>query len=145
MVIVEYEDSAHRAAVLALWPAVFGYETAHNEPSLALDRKVSAADGLFWVAVEDGVVVGAIMAGYDGHRGWLYSLAVPEGKRNSGLGSALVGHAEEVLRARGCVKINLQILAGNEGVESFYAKLGFVSEERISMGKVLYQQRDNEN
>ena len=143
--IVAYDDSAHRAAVLVLWQTVFGYESAHNDPALALGRKVAMGDGLFWVAVEDGEVVGTIMAGYDGHRGWLYSVAVLEEKRNSGLGSALMEHAEEVLRARGCVKINLQILAGNDGVESFDANLGFVSEARISMGKVLYQKRDNEN
>ena len=48
-----------------------------------------------------------------------------------------MGHAESELQRRGCVKINLQILEGNSGVEAFYQKLGYTAEPRISMGKTL--------
>jgi ribosomal protein S18 acetylase RimI-like enzyme len=132
-----YLDGPHRLQVIGLWQSVFGYETAHNRPSLAIDRKLAVQDGLFFVAASRDRVVGTIMAGYDGHRGWLYSVAVDSSHRMSGVGSGLVRHAERALVARGCVKINLQIRAGNEPVTEFYRALGYCVDERISMGKVV--------
>ena len=76
-----------------------------------------------------------MLAGYDGHRGWLYSVAVHPAHRHKGIGSALVRHAEQALTARGCMKINLQIVGGNEAVTAFYATLGYMVEPRVSMGK----------
>lgn len=83
-----FENALHREGTVALWKNVFGYETAHNEPNLAIDRKRAVQDDLFFVAVEDSAVIGSIMAGYDGHRGWLYSVAVSQDQRHRGLGSA---------------------------------------------------------
>lgn len=137
--IVPFVDDRHRGQVVALWRGVFGYETAHNDPGLSIDRKVAAGDGLFFVALAGGEVVGTIMAGYDGHRGWLYSLAVAPGRRREGIGRQLVAHAERALAERGCVKINLQILEENSAVTKFYEALGFVVEKRVSMGKRLPQ------
>jgi ribosomal protein S18 acetylase RimI-like enzyme len=77
------------------------------------------------------------MAGYDGHRGWLYRVAVHPRHQRHGLGAALVRHAEAELIALGCPKINLQVLAGNAAVVAFYEKLGYRVEERVSMGKRL--------
>ena len=135
MVIIPYEDSAHRNQVVALWEKVFGYESPHNQPSLAIDKKLAVDDQLFFVAVVDSEVVGTIMAGYDGHRGWIYSVAVAPSHRRQVIGSRLVAHAERALVGKGCVKINLQILEGNESVVAFYSNLGFAVEQRISMGK----------
>jgi ribosomal protein S18 acetylase RimI-like enzyme len=133
--LVPYVDRSHRPDVIALWHKVFGYETAHNRPGLAIDRKLAVQDGLFFVATRGNALVGTILAGYDGHRGWLYSVAVEPAHRMSGIGTALVVHAERALAARGCMKINLQILACNESVATFYRTLGYVVEPRISMGK----------
>jgi len=133
--ITSFNNSAHRQDVIALWHTVFGYEAAHNEPNLVIDRKLALDDGLFYVAICDGIVVGSIMAGYDGHRGWLYSLAVLPNYRNRDIGSELVLKAEQALADRGCMKINLQIMEGNEGVQAFYASLGYSAEVRVSMGK----------
>ena len=133
--ITLYEDAAHRRQVVALWGAVFGYESAHNRPALVIDKKIGTGDQLFFVAISDSSVVGTIMAGYDGHRGWIYSVAVHPAHRKQGIGSRLVVHAERVLTAQGCVKINLQILECNEGVAAFYETLGYSVERRISMGK----------
>jgi ribosomal protein S18 acetylase RimI-like enzyme len=77
------------------------------------------------------------MAGYDGHRGWIYSMAVAPDRRGQGLGSRLLDHALEALKKRGCVKVNLQILESNEAVRRFYEANGFTAEPRLSMGKVL--------
>ena len=132
-----YRDRQHRAQVVALWQEAFGYETAHNLPSLAIDKKLAVNDGLFFVATDKKAVIGTVLAGYDGHRGWLYSVAVHADYRRHGLGSSLVRHAEQALTALGCMKINLQITGGNDAVVGFYEALGYGVEPRISMGKRL--------
>jgi ribosomal protein S18 acetylase RimI-like enzyme len=134
-VIATYADPDHRAAVVELWETVFGYEAAHNQPSLSIDKKREVDDGLFFVALDGAKVVGTIMAGYDGHRGWIYSVVVAPSHRRQGLGTLLVWRAERALTERGCMKINLQILEGNESVIAFYESLGFAVEKRINMGK----------
>ncbi len=75
------------------------------------------------------------MAGYDGHRGWLYAVAVDQTMRRRGIGERLVAYATAELKKRGCKKLNLQIRADNYSVEAFYKDLGFNVEERLSMGK----------
>ncbi|NWA85826.1 GNAT family acetyltransferase [Pseudomonas sp. D2002] len=132
-----YRDRQHRAQVVALWQEAFGYDTAHNLPTLAIDKKLAVNDGLFFVATDKKAVVGSILAGYDGHRGWLYSVAVHSDYRRQGLGASLVRHAEQALTALGCMKINLQITGGNDAVVGFYEALGYGVEPRISMGKKI--------
>ena len=136
--IIEYSDAVHRRQVIALWETVFGYEDSHNKPDLAIDTKLAASDGLFFVAVDGNTVVGTVLAGYDGHRGWLYAVAVHPAQRQQGLGKALVRFAEQALTARGCLKINLQLIAGNASV-GFYEALGYAVEPRVSMGKKVAQ------
>ena len=136
-VIEPFENARHRGAVIALWENVFAYETPHNRPALAIDKKLEIDDGLFFVATEGDEVSGTVMAGYDGHRGWIYSLAVDPEHRQQGLGSRLIDHAEQTLVTRGCMKINLQIRAGNEAVVEFYRSIGYVVEPTLSMGKIL--------
>ncbi|MHC4740499.1 MAG: GNAT family acetyltransferase [Planctomycetota bacterium] len=135
--IVEFDNSKHRKQVGALWQDIFGYEAAHNSPELVIDRKIAAEDGLFFVAMSRQIVVGTVMAGYDGHRGWIYSLAVHPNHRKKGIGSALLAFAEKTLSSLGCMKINLQIMEGNEAVQRFYQTKGYSAEKRISMGKQL--------
>ena len=137
--IREYRDTTDRDAVISLWRTVFGYETAHNDPTLAIEKKLAADDHLFFVAEHDGVLVGTAIAGYDGHRGWLYSIAVHPRARRTGLGSTLVRHAERALAALGCMKINLQLVATNASTADFYRSMGYSEEPRISMGKVFHE------
>jgi hypothetical protein len=73
--ITEYSDAKFRDQVIQLWVTVFGCKTPHNTPVLAIDKKLSVHDGLFFVALVDESVVRTVLAGYDGHRGWLYSVA----------------------------------------------------------------------
>jgi ribosomal protein S18 acetylase RimI-like enzyme len=133
-----YRES-DRAAVVVLWNTVFGYEGAYNDPDVSIRRKLEAQSDLLFVAEVDKVVVGTVMAGYDGHRGWIYSVAVSPNHRRQGIGSALIQHAEQVLIKLGAPKINLQVRSSNSGVVPFYQSLGFRIEERISMGKVVDQ------
>jgi ribosomal protein S18 acetylase RimI-like enzyme len=79
------------------------------------------------------------MAGYDGHRGWIYSVAVHPSYRNQGIGSALVSYAERALASKGCMKVNLQILQSNKSTSVFYESLGYAVEPRVSMGKLIHE------
>jgi ribosomal protein S18 acetylase RimI-like enzyme len=90
---------------------------------------------LFLVAESDGLVIGTAMAGYDGHRGRHYTIAVSPDLQRQGIGSALLTEAEHRLRTIGCGKINLQIRAGNEEVVAFYRRHGYEIEDRASIGK----------
>ncbi|MEM0955855.1 MAG: GNAT family acetyltransferase [Pseudomonadota bacterium] len=135
MIIRKYKDDDHDALV-QLWSQVFPNDPPHNDPRSVIAAK-RAVDDLIFVVVDDNNIIGACMAGYDGHRGWLYSVAVQEHNRRQGTGAALVKHAVNTLRELGCIKINLQIRAGNEAVADFYRSLGFIAEERISMGILL--------
>lgn len=136
MNIRKYKHDDH-ATVISLWNSVFPSSTGHNDPNGAIERKVAADDGLIFVAAEGGAIVGTVLAGYDGHRGWLYSLAVAPEWRRRGIASQLVRHAEEALSQLGCPKLNLQVRADNEEVVAFYESLGFRTEARINMGKLI--------
>jgi ribosomal protein S18 acetylase RimI-like enzyme len=123
--------------VIALWTKVFAYTAPHNDPGTVIRHKLAVQRDLFFVALQGGVLVGAVMGGYDGHRGWVYSLAVGPEARRRGVGTALMRRVERELAMRDCPKINLQVLASNAGTVEFYRKLGYAVEERISMGKLL--------
>jgi ribosomal protein S18 acetylase RimI-like enzyme len=135
--ILEYNNVKHRDQVVALWKDTFGYRAARNDPGFVIDQKMTMLDGLFFVATHQEGIVGTVMAGYDGHRGWIYALAVHPGHRKKGIASLLLSHAERRLASLGCVKINLQILKGNADVQRFYRANGYALEDRISMGKEI--------
>lgn len=126
-----------KAQVIALWNQLFPNSTGHNDPAQSIERKVQSQDSLFFVALDRDVVVGTVMAGYDGHRGWIYSLGVDATRQKNGIGTMLVRHAEAALASRGCPKVNLQVRSDNAAVVAFYESLGFRIEERISMGKLI--------
>ena len=125
-------------SVIALWRDVLSDSAPHNDPAQIIRQKIEFERDLFYVAVMDSTVVGTVMGGYDGHRGWVYSLAVAPDCQRQGIASALMAHLERALMERGCLKINLQVRASNQGVVSFYEKLGYQVEERVSMGKRMY-------
>lgn len=135
--VANYRDE-HFAGVDRLWSRVFPDDPARNHAAHAIPAKLALGDGLFFVALdEQGAVIGTTMAGWDGHRGWLYAVAVDERHRRGGVGRAMVKHALAALKARGCEKVNLQIREGNEAVAAFYESLGFAVEPRTSMGRVI--------
>lgn len=119
-----------------LWRDTLPDSSPHNQPDAVLAAKL-AVDDLIVVAEEAGRLVGSAMAGYDGHRGWLYSVCVADSARRRGVGGELVAAACDLLRLRGCVKVNLQVRADNAAVADFYRALGFDEEARISMGRRL--------
>ncbi len=124
--------------IIKLWKACFNYYTSpHNKPETSLKIKLKHKDGLLFVAVDGSEVIGSVLSGFDGHRGWIYSMAVTPGQRTQGLGSRLLKHAEKELKKRGAPKINLQVMPDNKAVVEFYEKNGYKVEPRISMGKRL--------
>jgi ribosomal protein S18 acetylase RimI-like enzyme len=137
MLLRVYQD-ADEAAVIALWKEVLPDSAPHNDPVTAIRKKLAVERDLFFVAVVEETVVGTVMGGYDGHRGWVYSVAVTPKHRRKGIGAALIRHLESALVARGCLKINLQVRRSNAGVIPFYESLGYSVEEIVSMGKRMY-------
>jgi len=125
------------AAVADLWREVFPGSPLWNHPETDIRRKLAVQRELFLVATIDAEVVGTAMAGYDGHRGWVYYVAVSPGRRRQGIGTALMKSVEQGLAKMGCPKLNLQVRATNHEVVAFYRKLGYQVEERVSMGKRL--------
>lgn len=124
-------------SVIELWETVFPKAPAHNNPLRDIHAKLHVQPQLFFVAESDERVVGTVMSGFDGHRGWVYYVAVHPEFRRQGIGSALMEKAESALLEMGCRKLNLQIRADNAPVQRFYESLGYRVEERISMGKRL--------
>ncbi|MGC4093887.1 MAG: GNAT family acetyltransferase [Polyangiaceae bacterium] len=125
------------AMVVALWQQAFPNEPPANEPRGMIARKLRVQPELFLVAREAGAVVGALMAGFDGVRGWLHHLAVLPSARRRGIAGALVRAAESKLQGLGCPKVNLQVRADNSAVVAFYESLGYATEERLSLGRRL--------
>ncbi len=123
--------------VAGLWREVFPNPPAWNRPEDDIRRKLAVQRELFLVAEEEGRIVGSAMAGYDGHRGWVYYVAVAPSRQRRGIGTALMAEVERRLAQIGCSKLNLQVRAGNAEVVAFYRRLGYDVEERISMGKRL--------
>jgi ribosomal protein S18 acetylase RimI-like enzyme len=139
--IIRIFDERDTEAVIALWSQAFPeYGTAgkpHRDPRLSIQNKLAMQPELFFVGVLDERVIGTVLTGYDGHRGWMYSLAVADDQRGNGYGRALVEHAERSLASIGCPKLNLQIMANKPETRAFYAKLGYQMDEVISLGKRL--------
>lgn len=122
--------------MVALWRDC-GLVVPWNDPHEDVARKLRIQPELFLVAGAEDTLVGSVMAGYEGHRGWLNYLAVAPAWRRRGLARELVVEAERRLRALGCPKINLQIRSANREVIAFYEAIGFSVEDIVSMGKRL--------
>lgn len=134
---------ADARGVVEVWARVFGYSEARNDPARVLEAKLAwdeasqlSAPALL-IAAEGHHVVGTLMFGYDGHRGWLYRVAVLPEARRRGVGRALVERAERTLAELGCTKLNLQLHSHNEQGIRFWQALGYGEEARVSMGKDL--------
>jgi ribosomal protein S18 acetylase RimI-like enzyme len=125
-----------RGAVVDLWRRC-DLVRPWNDPDRDIDRKTADSPDGFVVAELDGVVVAAMLVGYDGHRGWINYLAVDPALRGHGLGRRMVEHAESWLLSQGCPKLNLQVRATNTDVLAFYEALGYQVDAAVSLGKRL--------
>jgi ribosomal protein S18 acetylase RimI-like enzyme len=121
--------------VTRLWAEAFPDDPPWNQPGEIIRRKVARQPDLFWVGVYRQRIVATVLAGYDGHRGWIYHLAVASIYQRRGFAREMMTAAETRLKELGCPKINLQIRNSNAGVVRFYQNLGYSTEEIVSMGK----------
>jgi ribosomal protein S18 acetylase RimI-like enzyme len=128
--------NADETAVLALWNRC-GLIVPQNNPQQDIAAKRQCQPDLFLVGTLSNALVATAMAGYDGHRGWIYYLAVEPAHRRKGIGRKLINHVIAALRQRGCQKLNLQVRASNPGVLEFYRGLGFTDDDVISLGMRL--------
>ena len=128
---------ADRQALERLWARVFPDDPPWNAPAVMIEKKLEVQPELLLVGTVAEELVGAMMAGFDGVRGWLYHLAVAPEWRRRGFATQLVRAAEATLRRLGCPKVNLQVRAANDDVVTFYRSVGYEVEARVSMGRRL--------
>lgn len=128
--------SQDEAGLISLWGEC-GLVVPWNDPRRDIRRKLRVHPDLFLVGLLAGKVVASVMAGYEGHRGWINYLAVSPAYRRAGLGRRMMEEVEVRLRAMGCPKINLQVRTSNVGVIEFYRKIGFAQDDVVSLGKRL--------
>ena len=129
-------DRADLDATVALWRDC-GLVRPWNDPVRDIERKQLVQPELFLVGLMDAAVVGSVMAGYDGHRGWVNYLAVSPEHQRRGIARQLMSRVEQELLAMGCPKINLQVRDGNDETIRFYAALGYAVDPVVSLGKRL--------
>jgi ribosomal protein S18 acetylase RimI-like enzyme len=134
--VIRSFDHGDEDAVISLWEAA-DLTRPWNDPRKDIARKMTIQPESFLVAVLDGEVVGSVMAGYDGHRGWINYLAVTPSSRRAGVGRALMSEAERMLREAGCPKINLQVRGTNDSAVGFYEALGYTTDDVVSLGRRL--------
>lgn len=127
----EYED-----AVVDLWRKC-DLIVPQNDPVEDIRKKLDFQPELFFVALLNDKVIGSVMVGYEGHRGWLNYLAVLPDYQKRGYGRKLVEKAIDELRKLGCLKVNLQVRGRNISAVDFYKHLGFKEDDVVSLGKRL--------
>ena len=123
-------------SVIGLWREC-GLLRPWNDPRDEIAGNQKSVSGRLFVAASINEVVGSVMVGYDGRRGWINYLAVLPTHRRRGLGTMLMATAESYLAEIGCSKVNLQVRESNQGVVAFYAALGYSDDHVMSLGKRL--------
>ncbi|MDT3718581.1 GNAT family acetyltransferase [Pseudomonas oryzihabitans] len=127
---------ADTEAVVSLWQTC-GLTRPWNDPYRDIERKLAEQPELFLVGEVDGTLMASAMVGNDGHRGWLYYLAVAPAHRRQGHARRLMETAERLLIERGCPKLHLMVRRENTAVAGFYAALGYTEVEAVTLGKRL--------
>ena len=128
--------SGDRQAVIALWSAA-GLTRPWNDPVADFDLALANAISTVLIARDGSDPAGTVMTGFDGHRGWVYYLAVVEARRRQGIARLLMASAERWLAARGCPKAQLMVRGENAGALGFYAALGYEVQDVFTLGRRL--------
>jgi ribosomal protein S18 acetylase RimI-like enzyme len=126
--------------VIDLWGEC-GLIVPWNNPQTDIDRKIADSPHLFFVGELENELVASCMAGYDGHRGWIYFMAVRNSLQRMGLATRLVNHVEEELIQLGCPKVELMVRKTNDRVISFYKSIGFDPDPVIVLSKRLIEDK----
>jgi ribosomal protein S18 acetylase RimI-like enzyme len=134
-------EAADEAALIALW-ARCDLVRPWNDPRKDIQRKLRVQPELLLVGLLEETLAASVMAGYEGHRGWINYLAVAPEYQNQGFGRVMLERAETELCARGCPKINLMVRSTNQQVLAFYERLGYRRDDVVSLGKRLEHDED---
>ncbi|MGN7999235.1 GNAT family acetyltransferase [Sphingomonas sp. 22176] len=134
---VRAAQAADRDVVIALWQAA-GLTRPWNDPAADFDRALQGDASTILLLRDGDTLLGTVMVGEDGHRGWVYYLAVAESARGQGHGRALMAAAEAWLRARGCPKLQLMVREGNDAAIGFYRALGLEVQPVVTLGRFLH-------
>ncbi|MES2987134.1 MAG: GNAT family acetyltransferase [Pseudomonadota bacterium] len=134
--MIEHAKPEDREAVVALWRDC-GLTRPWNDPDADFALALANDASVVLVAREGGGIAGSVMAGFDGHRGWVYYLAVSPSARRGGLGRALMTAAEAWLRTRGAPKIQLMVRGTNTDALGFYEALGLEQQDVVTLGRFL--------
>jgi ribosomal protein S18 acetylase RimI-like enzyme len=141
MIEVRAFEPTDQDAVVALWEAC-ELVRPWNDPRKDIERKLQVEPKMFLVAIAGGVLAGSVMAGYEGHRGWINYLAVRPELQRRGVGARLMAEAERLLEEAGCPKINLQVRSENVDAIAFYRAIGYEIDDVVSLGKRLVEDQD---
>ncbi len=139
MHIRKFEET-DRECVISLWEAC-ELTRPWNDPNKDIDRKLAFQPDLFFVAEVDTHIVASAMAGYDGHRGSVFYLAVLPDMQGEGYGQKLMSYIEDALTTLGCPKLNIVVRSSNVRVEGFYKNLGYQRDDVMSLGKRLIKDK----
>jgi len=142
MDIRTYQNS-DEASVVRLWEEC-GLVRSWNDPHNDIQRKLSVQPEMFLVGLLDGELIASVMAGFDGHRGWVNYLAVAARYRGRGFGRTLMQLVENELKGMGRPKLNVQIRSSNAAVVAFYERLGYAEDKTVSLGKRLISDEHTE-
>ena len=125
-----------RAATIALWQAA-GLTRPWNDPGADFDLALGTPTSDVLLARDGGEVIGSVMVGFDGHRGWVYYLATAPDHRKRGVGRALMQAAEATLREFGCPRIRLMVRGDNRAARGFDKAIGYETQDVITLGRTL--------
>lgn len=133
-------ETEDQQAVIDLWHRC-DLTRPWNDPHKDIKRKLRVQPHLFLVGLVEQQIVASVMAGYEGHRGWINYLAVDPEYQRRGFARQIMERVENSLLVEGCPKINLQIRSSNTNAIEFYRRIGFTIDEVASMGKRLEADR----
>lgn len=128
--------ASDRDAVIALWHLT-GLTRPWNDAGTDFDLASRTSSSTILLAENSGCLVGSVMVGFDGHRGWVYYLATQPEQRGKGIGRTLMQEAENWLREQGAPKIQLMVRADNADARGFYSSIGFEMQDVITIGRRL--------
>ena len=123
-------------AAVDLWESC-GLTRPWNDPAADLTRALAGPSSTVLAAIDDEHLLGTVMVGHDGHRGWVYYLAVHAARRGTGLGRTLMTAAESWLEQQGMSKVQLMVRSNNRAVIGFYEELGYVDQGVVVLGRFL--------
>lgn len=141
--MIEPASTKDCAAIVALWREC-GLTRPWNDPQADFARALASQSATVLVAREDSGIAASVMVGFDGHRGWVYYLAVAASARRAGLGRALMDAAEAWLRERAAPKIQLMVRGDNQAALDFYAALGMERQDVVTLGRFLGDRGDTQ-